>query len=63
VVLKKYLIEVLENFLSPIREQRAIFAQQKHEVKAMLLEGTARTRSVVQETMREVKSAMKLIYF
>lgn len=62
VVLKRYLIDVLNEFLKPIRERRTYWNNRKDEVMEILMEGTARTRSVAQETMREVRSVMHLDY-
>lgn len=62
VVVKKYLIEVLNAFLDPIRMRRAEFAQDRAYVKQLLLDGSAATYAVAERTMREVKEAMHLIY-
>lgn len=61
-VVKKYLLEVLEAFLSPIRKRRDTFAQDPAEVMKMVLKGTAHARDVADETLQEVKEAMHLIY-
>ncbi len=63
VALKKRLIEVLEQFLTPLRTKRALFAQEKGEVMKLLQEGTEKTREVAERTMEEVRSVMKLDYF
>lgn len=62
MVLKKRLTEVLEAFLTPIRERRAEFAKDPGAVKQMLLEGTMKTRGVAANTLQEVKAAMHLDY-
>ena len=62
VVVKKYLIEVLNTFLEPIRTRRAAFAQDRAYVKQLLLDGSAATYAVAERTMSEVKEATHLIY-
>lgn len=62
VVLKKYLFEVLNELLTPIRVRREQLAQDKGQIMKILLEGTAKTREVAAVTMQEVKHALKLDY-
>jgi tryptophanyl-tRNA synthetase len=62
VVLKKYLIEVLENFLHPIRQRRKQLAQNKDEVMNIVLQGTERTREIAAQTLKEVREVMFLDY-
>jgi tryptophanyl-tRNA synthetase len=63
VTLKQRLTEVLQNFIRPMRERREKFAQNQKAVRKMLEKGTAEAREVVQETLRDVKRAMKIDYF
>jgi len=63
VVIKKRLIEVLENFIKPIREKREGFANNPKLVMDILQEGTKRAREVARETMEEVRKAVKIDYF
>jgi tryptophanyl-tRNA synthetase len=63
VALKKRLIEVLNDFLTPIREQRKIYASDPVTVEKILFEGTQKTYDVAQETLEKVRKAMKLDYF
>ena len=63
VVLKKRLIEVLENFIGPIRQRRLDIEKNKEYVIEVLKEGNNRTLSVAEHTMREVRQAMRLDYF
>ena len=63
VVLKKRLINVLNDLLSPIRERRENLAKNPKEVMRILEDGTAKARKVAQETLREVREAMKINYF
>lgn len=62
VKIKKYLFEVLNAMLEPIRKRRLELGQDKAEVMRMLLAGTEKTREVAQQTMRHVKQALKLDY-
>ena len=63
VVIKKRLIEVLENFIKPIREKREEFAKDPKFVMDILQEGTRRAREVAKQTMTEVRKAIKIDYF
>ena len=63
VVLKNYLFEVLNEFLTPIRNRRKEFSKDKSAVLKILLDGTVKTREVAANTMKEVKQALKLQYF
>jgi len=62
VKVKKYLTDVLNNFLEPIRQRRAEFAKDPEEVMQILRAGTAKTRIVAQATMTEVRKAVKIDY-
>jgi tryptophanyl-tRNA synthetase len=53
--------EALNAYLRPVRERRARFADDPEAVEQILADGTARTREVAAQTLREVKRAMKLI--
>lgn len=53
--------EALNAYLRPIRERRALYAADRGAVDAILAEGTARTREIAADTMRDVKRAMKLL--
>ncbi len=63
VEVKKYLVEVLNNFLLPIREKRAQFEQNPDLVVNILKEGTKKAQAEAIKTLSEVKKAMKLNYF
>lgn len=63
VAVKKRLIEVLENFLKPIRKKRAEFAKNPEAVMKILEEGTKKAKITASQTLREVRCAMKLDYF
>ncbi|MBS0615437.1 MAG: tryptophan--tRNA ligase [Verrucomicrobia bacterium] len=62
-VVKKYLLEVLQNFLQPLRQRRAEFAKDKGEVMRLLKQGTERTLKVAEKTLSDVRRAMCLDYF
>ena len=63
VVLKKRLIEVLENFIAPIRQRRLDIEKNKEYVIDVLKEGNSRVLAVAEQTMKEVRHAMQLDYF
>lgn len=59
---KNYLLEVLEAKISPIRERRKLFENDKAQTIKLLLEGSARVNEIADKTLHEVKSAMGLNY-
>jgi tryptophanyl-tRNA synthetase len=63
VMVKKYLIEVLEEFLSPIRARRAEYEQNPEKVREILHAGNAKANTVASQTLGEVRSAIGLDYF
>ncbi len=63
VILKKRLIDVLENFIGPIRQRRLDIEKNKDYVIDVLKEGNARTLAVAEQTMKQVRQAMRLDYF
>ena len=63
VEVKEFLFEVLEEFLQPIRGNRARFEQDPELVERILKEGTAKARAEAQKTLADVKRAMKIDYF
>ncbi len=63
VKVKKYLNEVLQNILEPIRSRREEFAKDPVAVMQMLKEGSEVTREIAAKTMKEVRAAMKIDYF
>ena len=63
VVLKKRLIDILENLIDPIRTKRRLLAKDPAAVMNILKEGTTKTRIITQETMRIVREAVKMDYF
>lgn len=63
VVIKKYLAQVLNTFLDPIRTRRQEFAKDKIEVMRAVEQGTQVVREVACTTMHEVRSAMGIVYW
>lgn len=63
MVVKKYLIEVLETFLSPIRERRKAFQEDPSEVMRLLQKGGEKASITASETLQCVKKAMGIRYF
>jgi len=57
---KKIMIKHVIAELEPIRQRRARLEQRPGEVAAILEHGNARARSVAEETMEQVRAAMKL---
>ena len=60
---KRFLFNVLEDTLTPIREKRKYYEDHPEIVDKILMDGTAKAQKVAQETMKKVKKAMKLDYF
>ncbi|AFV73198.1 Tryptophan--tRNA ligase [Streptococcus agalactiae] len=60
---KRYLLDILERELSPIRERRLEYAKDMGQVYQMLQKGSEKAQAVVASTLDEVKSAMGLNYF
>lgn len=63
VKIKRYLMEVLNAELAPIRQRRAEFAKDLPAVMDMLKAGSDRANQVAAQTLDEVKDAMGLNYF
>lgn len=63
VKIKRYLFEVLNNELKPIRERREEFAKDIPAVYDMLKQGCANANEVANQTLAEVRHAMGLDYF
>ena len=63
MVVKKYLIEVMQEFLLPIRTRREEFAKDPQYVRNLLIEGTGRAEAEAAKTLAAVKRAMRIDYF
>ena len=60
---KKFLNQVLNKFLEPMRLRRAEFEKDIPEIYNILKKGTAQAREVGAQTMDEVRKAMRIDYF
>ncbi len=60
---KKFLNEVLNKFLDPMRQRRAELEQDIPEICNILKKGTQQAREVAAQTMAEVRQAMRINYF
>jgi tryptophanyl-tRNA synthetase len=63
VVVKKKLIEVLNELLEPIRQRRKQYESRPDDVLDVLREGTKRANAVAEETLHLAKKSMKQDYF
>lgn len=59
---KKYLLDVLQAFLDPIRARRAQFAKDPKQVMDLIFRGTDVAIGVAQNTLDEVRAAMGINY-
>ena len=60
---KKFLFNVLNDRLEPMRQRRAEYEQNIHGVYDILAAGTAAAREIAQQTIAEVRHAMRIDYF
>lgn len=60
---KRYLLDILERELEPIRQRRLEYANDMGEVFNMLEKGSQKAQAVAAQTLSEVKSAMGINYF
>ena len=60
---KKFLNQILNEFLEPMRQRRHEFEQDIPEIYNILKKGTARARETAVQTMSEVRDAMRINYF
>lgn len=60
---KRFLNEVLQATLEPIRARRKVFEQDVPAVYDMLRKGSEEAEKVAYKTLNEVKSAMRINYF
>lgn len=63
VTVKKFLNNVLQTELAPIRERRKMWEAKLPEVYAILMNGCRKAETAAYETLQEVRSAMKINYF
>ena len=60
---KRFLFNVLEDTLTPIREKRKYYEERIDEVYNILLEGTKKANIKANKTLSRVRKAMKINYF
>ena len=63
VKVKRFLNEVLQETLEPIRNRRKEFQKDIPYVYDVLKEGSRQAREVAEQTLQEVRDAMKINYF
>lgn len=63
VKVKKFLNNVIQKELAPIRERRKMWEQKPHEVYEILHKGSLEAKEVAAKTLENVKRAMKINYF
>lgn len=63
VKVKKFLNNVMQAELAPIRERRHIWEQRLDEVKMILKQGSETARAAAAETLHDVRAAMQINYF
>ena len=59
---KRELIEKMNEFLQPIREKRKYYDEHPEEVDKILQDGTAKAKAKAEETIKNVKKAMRIDY-
>ncbi len=63
VKIKKFLYNILEELLTPIREKRAYYEEHLDLVYKILEEGSKKARITANKTLNDVKKAMGINYF
>ena len=63
MVVKKFLNNVIQTELRPIRERRSDWEKRLPDVYEILKQGTAKARETAAQTLSEVKHAMRIDYF
>ena len=63
VACKKYLFEVLNNKLKPMRERRKHYEERIDEVMEMLKKGSEKARQRYQEVLKQMKHKIGIDYF
>lgn len=63
VKVKRYLNDVLQSELEPIRNRRKEFEKDKELIYKILLDGSNRARMTASETLKEVRDAIGINYF
>lgn len=60
---KMFLLKIMQETLEPIRQRRAEWEQRLPEVREILRRGTEETCRVGEQTMQDVRKAMRIDYF
>ena len=60
VKVKRRLIDVLNNYLEPIRKKRKDILSSKNEIEQKLKDNAEKAREIALSTMKEVKKAIQL---
>lgn len=63
VKIKKFLFNVIEEVLTPIREKRKMYENKIEEVYNILEQGSIKAKEKASTTLKEVKEAMGINYF
>ena len=63
VIIKRFLINVLERFLKPIREKRKYYESNIEKVYEIIDSGTKKANLVANDTLNNVKKAIGIDYF
>lgn len=63
VKVKKFLNNVIQKELAPIRERRKLWEQKPSEVYEILRQGSFEAKEVAAQTLHNVRNAMKINYF
>lgn len=63
VKVKKFLNNVIQKELAPIRERRKLWGQKTSEVYEILKKGSFEAKEVAAQTLHNVRNAMKINYF
>ena len=61
--IKKFLKEILQELLAPIRERRKEFAKNPDAIMKILYDGTMEARDVAHENIIKLKTSMGINYF
>ncbi len=63
VKVKRFLNEIIQEELEPLRRRRAEFEKDVPEVYRILKKGSEKAREIAAQTLSEVKAAMRINYF
>jgi len=60
---KRFLNDVMQEIMEPIRERREVYANRKPELFKILMNGTARSIEHTNKILNEVKKVIGISYF